>query len=183
MKDKFIIESKEDVIRRLLILDERIGEINLSKKIKFVIFGGAAFLLKTRFRPTTDIDVYMLQENGDTKIEEILNEIDINTNIQRILEMPPKEDFEKRMDKLNVDFQNIDVYVASAYDLIISKLFSTRGEKDAIDLIRSDLLNQVEEDVLREMWEDLKSYSLFLHRYNDLDDIIRMRKEYKEHKK
>lgn len=97
--------------------------------------------------------------------------------------MPPKEDFEKRMEKLNVEFFHIEVYVASAYDLIISKLFSTRGDKDAIDLIRSDLLDQVDEDVLRELWEELKSYALFHHRYNDLDDIIRMRKEYKESQK
>ncbi|MFC0476836.1 DUF6036 family nucleotidyltransferase [Robertmurraya beringensis] len=181
-KNYVVIESQEDIIRRLLILDDNIGLISLRDKVRFVIFGGAAFLLRTPFRPTSDIDVYMLEEKGYAEIEVMLNELDINTNIQRILEMPPKEDFIQRMERLDIDFQHIEVFVASAYDLIISKLFSTRGAKDAIDLIRSDLLDQVNIDELRDMWLELKSYSLFEHRYNDLDDILLSREEFKAKK-
>lgn len=180
MSQGYIIESREDVLRRLLILDERIGQMNLLDKVQLVIFGGAAFLLRCSFRPTSDIDVYMLQEKRYTNIEKILNEVDINTDIQRILEMPPKEDFVERMDKLEISFESIEVYVASAYDLIISKLFSTRGDKDANDLIRSDLLDQVDLDELRNIWVELKSYSLFTHRYNDLDEVLELRKEFKQ---
>lgn len=179
MNNSYIIEKREDVIRRLLILDEKVGELKFQDKVQFVIFGGAAFLLRTTFRPTSDIDVYLLQEEGYIKIEEILNEVDINTNIQRILEMPPKEDFVKRMEKLNVEFESIEVYVASAYDLIISKLFSTRGDKDTNDLIRSDLLDQVDISHLRELWLELKSYSLFEKRYADLDEVLELRIKYK----
>lgn len=76
MNNKYIIETKEDIIRRLIILDEKIGNLNIpGEKIKFVLFGGAAFLLKSRFRPTSDIDVYMLQKIGDNKIEQIFTSV------------------------------------------------------------------------------------------------------------
>ena len=128
-KEKYlVIETREDILKRLFILDDSISELNRKNKTKFVIFGGAAFLLKTKFRPTSDIDVYLFEEQGDTDIELLLNEVDIHTTLSRVLEIPPIEDFLERMEMINADFENIEVYVASAYDLEKRKEYLARTQ-------------------------------------------------------
>lgn len=181
MSKSYIIETPQDVIERLLLLDREIGTLFLPQKIKFAIFGGAAFLLRGKFRPTSDIDVYMFQNVGNTKLERILNKYDINTRIQGVMEVPCFEDFSGRLDILKVPFEYIEVYVASAYDLIISKIFSTRGEEDVIDLVRSDLLEQVDLLKLWELYHEAEKDIIFRrNRYNYLDEILEMREKYKK---
>jgi predicted nucleotidyltransferase len=181
LKKQYIIETSKDVIERLLLLDREIGMLSISNKVKIAIFGGAAFLLRGKFRPTSDIDVYLLEQGGNNEFERILNKYDINTRIKGVMEVPCFEDFSGRLDLLKVPFDHLEVYVASAYDLIISKIFSSRGDKDVIDLVRSDLLDQVDLKKLWELYYEAERDTLLRpERYNSLDEILDMRREYKK---
>lgn len=175
--------SSREILTNLFLIDAEIAELKLSNKVKFAIFGGAAMLIRSPdFRPTQDIDVYMTEKAESEEVFQIFEKYNTNNRLEAIMLIPPKEDFEERLEEVHAGFKSITVYVASAYDIILSKVFSTR-EKDTTDLVRSGILDTVNLEKLRDEYEFLLPDIMFDKRhYYTLDEILTMHEEYKNRK-
>lgn len=183
--DSKIFVSKGDIIQNLLEVDHKLNKYKLENPLKMYIFGGTAVLLYTNYRATTDIDAFF--ENGVEKTEviKLLNQYNINNALIGVMEIPPFEDFSVRAEKLDVDFVNIEVYIASKEDIIISKIFTSRGSpKDIKDIVQSGLLDEVNLDVLKALYDDYIQYiTLPKHRYYSFDEVMEEYRKYKEKRK
>ncbi|QOY37682.1 DUF6036 family nucleotidyltransferase [Anaerobacillus isosaccharinicus] len=176
--------DKKDVISKLIDLDQELNEYNLPYKLEFIIFGGTAFMLHAEFRATLDIDA-IFNFQADKRIRALLYKYNVNESMRSVMEVPPFEEFYPRCQLLNIPFNNLRVLLPSIEDLILSKLFSSRGiDKDGQDLINSDLIDQCDLDKLKKMYYDYKKYVIFPdYRYNDLEEILIAREKVKMKKK
>lgn len=99
-------------------------------------------------RVTYDIDTFNIT---DQKVRKILAEFNISDIGARV--MTVCENFDHRLEKVNLPLKHIDLFVLSDYDMIISKLGSTRP-KDICDIIDSGLIFRIDfnrlEKIIRE---------------------------------
>ncbi len=174
-----ILKTPNDVIKRisslnaeLEILKEKLG---FEDKFSFIIFGGTALLLYTNYRVTSDIDCYYLETISAKEVESIINEHGVNNRMQGVMSAPVFEDFYPRS-KIILSTDCLEVRIASKEDLILSKLFSTRGtDGDEADLIESGIFDgdidlQYIEDTYNE-FADLRIGSRV--NFTSLDDILK----------
>jgi len=113
-------------------------------------------------RVTYDIDTFNIT---DQKVRKILAEFNISDIGARV--MTVCENFDHRLEKVNLPLKHIDLFVLSDYDMIISKLGSTRP-KDICDIIDSGLIfridfNRLEKIIREEVWEILDVYGVTLN--------------------
>lgn len=183
-----ILEKPIDVIERLLDLDYELNELaktgELTDKLRFVILGGTALLLYNKNpRVTSDIDViyFESEEINKSSIKDVLKGYNISPNIKNVMQFPFKEEIFKRMKPISVtgvQFDNLDAYLASKEDVILSKLFSTRIE-DEQDLIKTDIMDDADMDYVRKQFNLYKDSFLSFHK-PDLDFVIKLRQSYIE---
>jgi predicted nucleotidyltransferase len=176
----------DDILKVLLKIDYELGQIPVQKKVQLVIFGGTALLLKTESHFTSDIDAFIIAEEEEQKVRDVLKKYTVNDQLDGVMEFPPKEDWSRpeNQERLNIDFNHLDVRLPSTEMLIISKLTTTRQtEKDVLDVIRSEILEQANHRQLRELYEEYMGYvTLPKWRYNSLDDVLQMWEDYKNKK-
>lgn len=170
--------NRKDVLLTLADLDEELMRFKLPYPLEFIIFGGTAFLLRTDFRGTVDIDAIFNFQTDNKELRKLLLKYKVNQSMRSVMEVPPFEDFYPRCERLNLPFKNLRVLLPSKEDLVLSKLFASRGSnRDDLDLINSDLIDQCDLDILREMYYDYKKDILFPSiRYSELDDILERRR-------
>lgn len=123
--------EKNKLLANLIKIDEEVSLLfePTNVKIKIVITGGGAFLLKGLIsRSTPDIDVL----NGYKQIEFILNKYNANTRVNAYSDCFAYN-YEDRLEKVELKTKMLEYYVLSTEDLIISKLFSFRP-KDIEDI-------------------------------------------------
>ncbi|WP_373233463.1 DUF6036 family nucleotidyltransferase [Cohnella sp.] len=165
-----VFSSPEDVIRRLITLDEEL--LVLSDRelpITIVIFGGSAVLLITQeARVTKDIDAYLY---GDiTRAEmELFNKYDINNNLQGGDSL---DGFIDRADEIQLEFKRLRVYTADPMDIIIHKLLNRGDDRDIEDVIvLLDYVGDLEH--LKNMYNEALKYTGAGNptRYWDIDSI------------
>jgi hypothetical protein len=135
---------REDIADILFEVDQRLKDILQNDlTIDLIIIGSGAFLLKGLLtRVTYDIDTFTINDN---KVRLILEEYNINDAGSRIMTIC--ENYDKRVEKVNLPLEKINLFVLSDLDLVISKLGSTRP-KDIQDIIESGLINKIDFDTL-----------------------------------
>lgn len=178
-------KTKEDVFEALNILDFELFQTygELEKKIKFIIFGATALLLHTNFRGTKDIDVYF-EERVDRKAAEIMDKHSVNNRLEQLMNVPLPEDFIDRSILIS-EGSCIQVKLASKEDLVLSKLFTTRGKNsDEEDLIKSSILDDVDWTYIQDIYDEFAGSRVGTSvNMTTLDDIIKRRKEFISQKK
>lgn len=148
------IYTRDDILKQLASLDFRLQGYTKTK-IEFVIVGGSALrlLAPSYSEVTNDIDYILLKcySEFDTSIfaDYLLN------NRAAIFENNLPEDYQERMIKLPIPFENIVVYVLAPLDLIIMKL-ARSFPKDAYDLVKSDILSSINIDELKREYAEIQ---------------------------
>jgi len=155
-------------------VDEELGKI-LSKgtKTQLIIIGSGAFILKGLLsRVTYDIDTFNVT---DQKVRNILAEFNISDMGARV--MTVRENFDRRLERVNLPLEHIDLFVLSDYDMIISKLGSARP-KDIRDIIDSGLIFRIDFDKLEEIIrEELASVGDPRRIWDDIEYLKMLRDE------
>lgn len=163
----------KEVVRRLLALDFELKSKGYNGKLKFVIFGGTAFMFYlTDFRATKDIDVYYLERQiqDDQMIMMLDQEYRIRSQVQNIATFPVG--FEDRLKQLNIPFEKMEVYLPAIVDLICTKAFSERV-KDEEDILDSGILDYCDLDQLRLVYQKTKDeYGITGNLQINLDVVI-----------
>lgn len=173
--------EQRDVLNRLALLDADLMELGVQDKLSFVIFGGAAFLLQSpRFRATFDIDVVLLKPSdsgepllaqAEMKQRELMDKYDINNAMQSVSLLP--EGFQNRMKRINMQFENLAVYLPDPMDLVINKLLGRADDRDIADVTDSGILDKVDLNELRKHYaENLKDTIGNPVRYPVIEDVI-----------
>lgn len=139
--------DKKAIAAIMFEVDEQLGKILPNGiKTQLIIIGASAFVLKGLLtRVTFDIDTLNII---DKKVRDILAVYNICDRGGRIMTIC--ENYDNRLEKVNLPLHHIDLYVLSDYDLIISKLGSTRP-KDIGDIIDSGLIFRIDFDRLAEI--------------------------------
>lgn len=178
-----ILSNQEDVLDRLLQLEEELRDLKLRQKVRIIIFGGTALLLYTDYRVTSDIDCYLMEKDIVSQVMGVLETYGVNNRLEAVMEFPPPEDFIDRS-KVFYTSEILEVRLASKEDLVLSKLFSSRGaEQDYLDLVESSLLDQVDLEYIKKMYEEYCTYYVGSKvNISRLDDILKERERYKKGK-
>ena len=169
----------EKAIRNLVKIDQQLSQLHRVQKIRFIIFGGTAFLLETDHRATWDIDIVLLDKITSEEMS-ILNENYVNNNMQGVMHIPPLEEIISRMRPLNIDFQRIEVYLPHPHDLIFSKLLGRADQRDINDVVYSGILDKIDLEQLKEEYNDYVKYTLNPNRCPKIETIL---EEYKANKR
>lgn len=168
----------EEAIRNLIKLDQELSQLQRTQKIRFIIFGGTAFLLETEHRATWDVDIILLARVSSEEMR-ILNKNDVNNNMQGLMQVPPLDEIMARMRPLNVTFQNIEVYLPHLHDLIFSKLLGRGDSRDIDDVVKSGILDKVDLNELKEEYNDYVQYTLNPNRCPKIEEILSEYKSFK----
>ena len=132
------------IIEKLFIVDALLLEVlSTGERVELIIFGSSAFSLKGLItRHTADIDTYTIKNE---RVRTILENYDFNDRGSNIVNLC--EDFEDRLERLNIDLTCLDVYVLGNYDLIVSKIGTNRPQ-DIEDIKESGLIDATDFDFL-----------------------------------
>lgn len=170
MKKEF--RSKKDIIETFYKIDFELGQIPIIGKVSLTIFGGSALLLKSDLHVTSDIDAFIRMENEDRRVRQVLAKYSVSGNVEGALELPPIEEIP--LVKLNVEFDNLVVFLPQTEHLILSKIFVTRQTtKDVDDIIKSGILDYADIEKLKWMYDDYVGYlTLQESRYNTLKEVL-----------
>lgn len=148
------MERKQDVLENLQFADMELAQrFPNCKELELIVIGGASMILKgyiSRF--TVDIDTIVDLEE---EVKEVLWHYSINNDSKDVFVLPP--DYMFRLQKVNVQFEVLKVYVISDEDLIISKVAGYR-ERDISDL-KSGIMNKVNSDLLIRLGEQVARHS------------------------
>ena len=156
-----IIEIKD----RLLRLDEE-AELTFSEAHEFkcyIVGGGALILLGYIVRGTHDLDVLEVIPN---KLSTLFMKYDMNTNAMTYYDYFP-QGFEDRAILLDLPTNKIKYYTLSLEDLVISKLCTTRGEQDVIDVNTDAVINNINWEILSFLADSMKSTMMSLSAYEN----------------
>jgi hypothetical protein len=162
------------LFRKFRQVDKKLGSIiPKGTKIQLIIIGSGSFILKGLLsRVTYDIDTYNI---SDKKVRHVLAEYNISDMGARVMTIC--ENFDRRLEKVNLPLENIDLFVLSNYDMIISKLGSTRP-KDILDIIDSGLIFIIDFDRLEEIIkEELASIGDTRRIWSDIEYLKMLRDE------
>jgi hypothetical protein len=117
-------------------------DYELGGKVSLTIFGGSALLLMSNLHVTSDIDAFIRMEKEDKRVRKVLAKYSVSGNVEGTLELPPIEEIP--LTRLNVEFENIVVFLPQTEHLILSKIFVTRQTtKDVEDIIKSGILTML----------------------------------------
>lgn len=169
----------DEIIDRLEILDILCHQQNVQAEL--VVLGASGILLcmelhEQTFRPTKDIDINLLSTSDKKKIQELLQQVKIDT-VGGVMQLPPMEDFkgDEIFEIDGLDFEAIKIFVPSIELLACSKIFSTR-EKDLEDLKKTDILDTCDKEKLMEMVDEYKDHILNPNNFDlnvyELDNIF-----------
>jgi hypothetical protein len=147
------MDTKEEVLENLVYVDQFIKKSfpNLNN-LELILVGGASFLLKGLSSDYT-LDVDNISQ-VDTDVMEFLNDFSINDAALEVIKISPS--YRERMEKLEVDFNVLNVYLVSNEDLIITKL-GRSGRKDLEVLKKSGILNCVNVSLLTQLAEEVSA--------------------------
>lgn len=127
----------------LIIVDALVGNMHLSEPPKFFILGGAAMIFyELMDRMTLDIDVV------NTIDEAVKEEVSAFISDQASTVAQLGKGYESRMVPYARYLRNIEVYLLSQEDIIITKMMSNR-RKDVSDLINSEILTAENEEKVK----------------------------------
>ncbi len=143
--------DKREIIKRILVADQELNKVvRENEKVELILIGASAFLLKDLIsRRTNDIDTYTIE---DAEVKKILISNDINGDGSSIMTIC--EDFNERLDKVNLPLKNIDLYILGDYNLIISKLGHRTRPQDFQDIIESKLIYRINFDFLEKLLKE-----------------------------
>ncbi|MGN7403068.1 DUF6036 family nucleotidyltransferase [Cytobacillus praedii] len=174
-----ILSTTEDVLKRLSSLNAELEllreKLGFEEKFSFIIFGGTALLLYTNYRVTSDIDCYYLNTISASEVEGIIANHGVNNRIEGLMTAPVVEDFIPRSN-LILETDVLEVRVASKEDLILSKLFSTRGtDSDERDLIDSGIFEgDIDLVYIETVFNEFESARIGSRvNFSSLDDILK----------
>ncbi len=166
--------DKKAIAEILFEVDEELGKIiPKGMKTRLILIGSSAFILKDLLtRATYDIDTFNIT---DKKVRDVLARYNISDIGARI--MTVCENYDHRLEKVNLPLGNIELFVLSDYDLIISKLGSARP-KDIHDIIESGLIFKIDFDRLEEIIrEELASVGDPKRLWGDIEYLKMLRNE------
>ena len=164
--------DKNELTDKLIALDEEVSMVYSSdNRITMTIVGGGALLLQGYLnRITLDIDLIDVYY---PILAPILDKYDVNYRSNAFSDCLA-ENYSSRLVKVNLNTRIIDYFTLSLEDLVIMKLFSSRG-KDHIDIREKEVLNNLNWDKLEEIISsgeadtsfDERSYKVFLSNYKE----------------
>lgn len=141
--------KNNDLIQRLMMLDEEADLLySGGEKLYCIIVGGSALMLLGYVnRVTHDIDSIQCHD----KLLCLIDKYDINMQVRAHIDCFP-EDYENRIQKLDIPTKKIDYYTLSLEDLVISKLIAGRST-DIFDIISDKVVNDIDFSKLDELAE------------------------------
>lgn len=163
--------DKDALINRLHALDDELYlELMLNglyKRYEMHIVGSLCLLMRNVGKHMTeDIDTYLLTEHINTIL---LNKYDFN---MKSAGMFVPENYEDRLEKIDMDTKVIDYYMLSLEDVVFCKLLANRA-KDEVDINDQKIADQLNWILLKEIMEENRIYwsyhqfYMFCQTYND----------------
>lgn len=103
----------------------------------------------------------------------------MNTNVTSYYDCFP-QGFEDRSILIDLPTNMIKFYALSLEDLVISKLCTTRGEQDIVDINTETVVNNIDWDILSRLANSMKFTMMSLTAYENFkynyDDYVRRNK-------
>lgn len=132
--------NKQELISKLIAMDDEISMIFPNEdKINVTIVGGGALILQGYLnRITLDIDLVDIYY---PILNPIFEKYDVNCRSNAFADCLA-ENYESRLKQVDIKTKIVDYYTLSLEDLVIMKLFSSRG-KDHDDIRAKDVLNNL----------------------------------------
>lgn len=144
----------EEIKQRLLRLDED-AELTFSDAHEFkcyIVGSGALILLGFIVRGTHDVDIL---ETTPNELTTLFNKYDINTSVTSYYDFFP-QGYENRAILLDLPTNKIKYYILSLEDLVISKLCTTRGKQDIVDINTDTITKNINWDILSSLADSMK---------------------------
>lgn len=136
----------------------------------YIVGGGALIIMGYILRATHDIDVIYAIPNF---LKELFNKYDMNCEVSAYEDNFPIG-FEERANKIPLNTSKVVFYTLSLEDLVISKLCTTRGEQDIIDITSPNIIKDIDWQKLRKLGQSMEysmissmNYENFRYAYND----------------
>ena len=169
--------NKQELIQTLLKADEEVSMITNSEfKANIIIVGGSALIIRdVIFRQTPDIDIIGLYKG----MEFIFDKYNINARVNAFADNLA-ENYEDRVEKLDLNTKALDYFTLSLEDLFIMKLYSVR-RKDYLDIIDENFITKLNWDKIDKIIADGELDNTFNDR--KYKDFLKKYEEFKkEHK-
>lgn len=164
--------NKSGLLNRLIALDEEVSMVFPGEqRINMTIVGGGALILQGYLnRVTLDIDLIDIYY---PILMPILEKYDVNCRSNAFADCLA-ENYVSRLHKVDLNTKIIDYYTLSLEDLVIMKLFSSRG-KDHKDIRSNEIVNNINWELLNEIVSSGEAdvsfnqirYKEFLSRYQE----------------
>ena len=161
--------DRDELIKNLKLADREIhGFFRGKKTIDVVIAGGSSLMIRGLLsRQTDDIDAISFYND----VEQIFNKYDINSRILTFGDSLA-ENYEDRLEDLNIETKAVRYHLLSLEDLVIMKLHSQRG-KDYTDITSKEVVSNLDWDKLKQIIDsgeadvsfNERRYKEFLDRY------------------
>lgn len=164
--------DKNELLDKLIALDEEVSMAYPGEnRIIMTIVGGGALLLQGYLnRVTLDIDLIDVYYPVLTPI---LDKYDVNYRSNAFSDCLA-ENYSSRLVKVDLQTKIIDYYVLSLEDLVIMKLFSTRGkdqkdirEQEVIDNLNWNKLDEIISSGEVDISFNERRYKEFLSKYKE----------------
>lgn len=162
--------NRKELLGKLLKADEEISMMfEPSHKVDVVIGGGSVLIIRNLIsRQTPDIDTIGFY----SELENVFNKYDMNSRMNAFSDCLP-ENYENRLEKIELPTKAINYYMLSLEDLVLMKLFSHRG-KDLNDISDAKVLATIDWSLLDKIVIDgeldnsfnERRYKEFLDKFN-----------------
>lgn len=155
--------NKHELFSRMVELDNIVSDLYPNMTFECVIVGGGALLIKNIItRGTLDVDVLEVSK----EVEELFAGFDFNTRVKAVLDCFPNN-FEDRLEIVNLQTKSIRYYTPSIEDLIVSKLYAYRP-KDIEDLKKIKESNQYDKKILDKVIIEANGSAVTKRRYLEM---------------
>lgn len=155
--------NKHELFSRMVELDNIVSDLYPNMTFECVIVGGGALLIKNIItRGTLDVDVLEVSK----EVEELFAGFDFNTRVKAVLDCFPNN-FEDRLEIVNLQTKSIRYYTPSIEDLIVSKLYAYRP-KDIEDLKKIKESNQYDKKILDKVIIEANESAVAKRRYLEM---------------
>ena len=164
--------NKQELISKLIAMDDEISMLFPNEdKINVTIVGGGALILQGYLnRITLDIDLVDIYY---PILNPIFEKYDVNCRSNAFADCLA-ENYESRLKQVDIKTKIVDYYTLSLEDLVIMKLFSSRGKdhddirvKDVLDNLNWVKLEQIISSGEVDNSFNERRYKEFLSRYSD----------------
>ena len=146
--------QKDELIKRLidLDLDAQLTFLDDTVFKCYIVGGSALVLMGYSIRSTHDIDVL---ERYPKEISTLFDKYDMNTDVVAYMDSFPMG-FEERARLINVPTKKVQFYTLSLEDIVISKLCTTRGKQDLLDINSENIIKDIDWEHLEELAQIMK---------------------------